>query len=89
MKKFLGYKGRSCWKSFWHINVYNNEFVFRNNVICNVDVGKTVYIYNGKSFIEFTIRSIHVGYKFGQFILTRQFNKPLNKKKIKKNNKKK
>jgi len=82
MKKFLHYKGRSTWKSFWHIN--NDIFVSRNNIICNNDVGNTVYVHNGRFYVSFKVRSIHVGYKYGQFVMTRKFKKTMYVKKKKK-----
>jgi small subunit ribosomal protein S19 len=41
--------------------------------------GKSVLVYNGKSFKKISITRNRVGYKFGEFTTTRKFNKKLKK----------
>lgn len=43
----------------------------RSTVILPFLIGKTVQVYNGKFFIPITISEEMVGYKLGEFVLTR------------------
>jgi len=56
----------------------------KNESISKFLIGKTVFIYNGKMFKKFNITRNKVGYKFGEFVTTRQFNKKQKKSSKKK-----
>lgn len=43
----------------------------RSTVILPFLIGKTVQVYNGKFFIPITISEEMIGYKLGEFVLTR------------------
>jgi small subunit ribosomal protein S19 len=51
----------------------------RNSVIFPLFVGKVFSIYNGKKFVNIQISEDMVGFKVGEFVLTRK--KPVHKKK--------
>jgi ribosomal protein S19 len=53
----------------------------RNLIIFPNIIGKTILVYNGKSFIKLLIKKEMVGYKLGEFVKTRKIFKF--KKKIK------
>lgn len=72
MKKFLSHKTRSNWKGFFFRLKTLPDIVARNNTIFMKDIGKEIYIYNGKKFQNFRIKYRHVGYKFGQFFFTKK-----------------
>lgn len=56
----------------------------RKSTIPSFLIGHTVMVYSGKMFKRLTITREKVGYKFGEFCLTRQFT--LRQKVIKKGN---
>nr|QGN73961.1 ribosomal protein S19 [Prasinococcus sp. CCMP1194] len=51
----------------------------RDSFIFPEFVGKTFYVYNGKSFLQVTIKEGMIGHKFGEFAHTRK--RPIHKKK--------
>jgi small subunit ribosomal protein S19 len=51
----------------------------RNSVIFPLFVGKVLSIYNGKKFVNVQISEEMVGFKVGEFVVTRK--KPIHKKK--------
>lgn len=51
----------------------------KNEAIAHFLVGKNVFVYNGKIFKKINITRNRVGYKFGEFITTRNFNRKLKK----------
>ena len=55
----------------------------RNSVISEFLIGNTVLVHNGKEFKNVTITREKVGFKFGEFSLTRRHNakKKISKKK--------
>ena len=58
----------------------------RNSAIPSFLLGKTVLIHNGKQYNKIIITREKIGYKFGEFSLTRKYYKKINvsnKKKIK------
>jgi len=59
----------------------------RHSVIPSSFLGKTVLIHNGNTFKKVLITKEKIGYKFGEFSLTRQFS--LKKKVLPKSKKKK
>jgi small subunit ribosomal protein S19 len=73
---------RAKWKGFYlnsnYSNILNGESVnqkqiwSRNSIITEDFLGKTVLIYNGKSFISVKITREKIGYKFGEFSFTRK-----------------
>ena len=56
------------------------EKISRNSKILNFHVGKTFDVHNGLNFSNVVINSRMVGYRFGEFCLTR---KPFSHKKKK------
>ena len=82
---------RSIWKGFYitkNLLKKTNKNFFkvwnRNSVIPSFFLRKTVLVYNGKLFHKVYITREKVGYKFGEFSLTRKhFKKEIrnNKKK--------
>ena len=71
---------RSLWKgpyineSFFqevHLSKKKIKTTSRSTVILPFLIGKTVQVYNGKFFIPITISEEMVGYKLGEFVLTR------------------
>ncbi|MFA0821900.1 MAG: 30S ribosomal protein S19 [Methanomethylovorans sp.] len=44
---------------------------YRNVIILPDMVGKTVSVYNGKSFLDFEIQPEMIGHRFGEFALSR------------------
>lgn len=86
---------RSKWKGFYIDKfLFNQKFIeltrkkiwSRKSTIPSFLIGKDVYIHNGNKFIKINITREKVGYKFGEFALTRKFTKK--EKKNKKKNKK-
>ena len=69
------------------ISIFKNDIktVYKNFVILPKFVGLTMQVYNGKTFITLKIVDEMVGYKVGEFVLTRkQFS--YKKKRIKNKN---
>lgn len=56
----------------------------RRSTITEEFIGYTVFIHNGKEFIKTLITREKVGFKFGDFAVTRKFTKKVKKKKKKK-----
>lgn len=54
----------------------------RASVIPESFVGKTVLVYNGKSFFRVNIKRDRVGFKFGEFSFTRSSSSFVRKKKV-------
>ena len=56
------------------IAIYKNgiKTVYKNFVILPKFVGLTMQVYNGKTFITIKIVDEMVGYKVGEFVLTRK-----------------
>lgn len=51
----------------------------KNEAIAHFLTGKNILIYNGKTFKKINVTRNKVGYKFGEFITTRKFNKKIKK----------
>jgi small subunit ribosomal protein S19 len=51
---------------------YNMEIRSRRSTILPFLVNKTFKIYNGHKYAALTIAEHHVGYKFGDFVLTKK-----------------
>lgn len=72
---------RSRWKGpFYSKNILKNcqksiKIYSRCSVIPLKLVNKTIFIYNGKTFIKTLITRGKVGYKFGSFVTTRVYAK--------------
>lgn len=60
----------------------------KNSIITSWYIGKKVKIYCGNKFINLEITRGMVGYKFGQFIMTKRMGSFIHKKKKKKKGKK-
>lgn len=82
----LAYKIRSIWKGNYLSFCFNNKIMRRNETINFKDVGKNVYILNGKIKFYFDIEKKYIGYKFGQLFFTKKmgYNIHNDKKKKKK-----
>ena len=66
-------------------SIYKNDIktVYKNFVILPKFVGLTMQVYNGKTFITLKIVDEMIGYKVGEFVLTRKqfsYKKKKNKK---------
>ena len=59
-----------------------NKIWARSSTILPQFVGKTVKIYNGRTFVSLNITEDMIGHKFGEFSLTRK--RPVHKVKAKK-----
>lgn len=77
---------RSKWKSniiktSLRQKLYNKPIKIwkKNEAISNFLIGKNILIYNGKIFKKINVTRNKVGYKFGEFITTRKFNKKIKK----------
>jgi hypothetical protein len=55
----------------------------RRSAITSVLIGKTVLIHNGKEFKKLLVKREHLGFKFGEFSLTKKFTKKNGDKKNK------
>lgn len=78
MRKFLSYKGRSCWKSYaLYTNIYNT----RSIVVTKSMLGKEVKVHFGNNIKKFKISVRHIGYKLGQFIFTKKMGSSIHKNK--------
>jgi ribosomal protein S19 len=90
MRKCLGYKGRSIWKGFYIGNKIkdNDTFYDRRIIITKSDIGKEVYVYNGKRFLLVKITRRTVGYRLGQFVFTKRLGRTIHIVKRKKKKKK-
>ena len=51
----------------------------RDSFILPEFVGKTFYVYNGRSFLQVNVQEGMIGHKFGEFAHTRK--RPIHKKK--------
>lgn len=79
---------RSKWKGLYiskYLSKTKKSYPFliwsRRSTIPFSLVGETVSIYNGKDFKKVFINREKVGFKFGEFSMTRKFNKKDNKNK--------
>lgn len=61
---------------------YNLDIKKGFEVILSEDIGDTYRVYNGKEYVKVFIEVAMVGYKYGEFIVTRK--KPRIKRKDKK-----
>lgn len=86
---------RSKWKGYYiHKSILskkkdlNSKIVVwsRQSSIPESLIGKYIYIHNGKTFVKVFVNREKVGYKFGEFAITRRFTKK--QKKINTNKKK-
>ena len=55
----------------------------RRSAITSFLIGKTVLIHNGKEFKKLVVKREHLGFKFGEFSLTKKFTKKNSDKKNK------
>ena len=84
MRKALAYKGRSIWKGkFFQFISLNKNKLNRTYYLRKCDIGKEVYVYNGRLFYKFKILSKYIGYRIGQFIFTKKIGKNIHMKKKK------
>jgi ribosomal protein S19 len=82
---------RYCPKSLILLNQNSTKTIRitnRNSVIPKAFLDKKVAVYNGKVFKKILITRNKVGYRFGEFVLTRKSTKEKTKKLKKKKNKK-
>jgi ribosomal protein S19 len=57
--------------------------------IKSVDIGKVFSVSNGKTFISFPVSELMVGFRFGQFVLTKKLGSAIHVKKTRKAQQKK
>jgi len=69
------------------INKKRKEIWSRSSTIPETLIGQPVFIHNGKTFIKSYITREKVGFKFGDFAITRKFTKKVQKNKINKKTK--
>lgn len=79
----FNYIAKSILKKVSHIADTNQQFVVfeRNSTIPSTFVNKDVLIHWGKDFKKVTITRNHIGFKFGEFAITRKFTAKEKKKK--------
>jgi len=71
---------RSKWKGFFikdFLLAQKKDFLkfkCRNSVITSNLIGKTILVHNGKEFKKIYISREKIGFKFGEFALTRKYN---------------
>jgi ribosomal protein S19 len=87
MLNFLSYKRRSLWKGFFMKREKKNLYLSRTAVLTDRHVGNTYFIHNGKRFLEFYVQKNHVGYKAGQFFVTKKIGAIIHIRKLKKKGK--
>jgi ribosomal protein S19 len=62
--------------------VSEGEYLWsKRGVILAEDVGKVVYVYNGKGFRELLVEEGMEGHKYGEYILTKRIGGQIHKKK--------
>ena len=54
-------------------NTQNYKIWCRSSVVPSLLIGETVFVHNGKEFKRVTITREKVGFKFGEFALTRRY----------------
>lgn len=72
---------RSIWKGPFvdpiffkkKLKAQNFKIWCRSSIIPAVLIGETILVYNGKEFKRVTITREKVGFKFGEFALTRRY----------------
>lgn len=80
---------RSLWKNFKNSSIkkhYKTNMLkcwCRNSVILSSEIGKLVYVYNGKIFKKFMITREKIGFKYGDFSGTRTYGTSKKQKSIK------
>lgn len=83
---------RSKWKFInfsnyqWKFSLKKKKFYFNRNIIINkLFLKKIIRIHKGNKFIFFKINELHLGFKFGEFSLTKKpfYFPKINKKKNK------
>ena len=83
---------RSIWKKLFVDSCLLNSYKpinfmkkvwSRRSAITSVLIGKTVLIHNGKEFKKLLVKREHLGFKFGEFSLTKKFTKKNGDKKNK------
>lgn len=83
---------RSKWKTFFQNNklflkIYftpkaNLKIWSRSSTISSAFLNKTIFIHTGNSFKKVLITRNHLGYKFGEFAVTRSIKKKLKKRSV-------
>lgn len=66
---------RSYWKGFFFFNCLFKQKIWkvsRDFIILPIWIGKQFKIYNGKKFFFLKVRKFMVGYKFGEFGISRK-----------------
>ena len=62
---------RSCSKNSLKLHKKVFKTQSRNSLILPCFIGKTIKVYNGKKYISFKVTEDMVGFKLGEFVLTR------------------
>lgn len=83
---------RSKWKTFFQNNKLflktyftpkaNLKIRSRSSTISASFLNKTIFIHTGNSFKKILITRNHLGYKFGEFAVTRSIKKKLKKRSV-------
>jgi small subunit ribosomal protein S19 len=69
------WKGKYICKSFFRKNTAQNLFFCRNSIITGSLIDKNLKIYNGFLYKKVFVSLEKIGYKFGDFALTRKIKK--------------
>jgi len=81
---------RSIWKIPYinYINLRNKSFLYeklsRNTFISSILLNKRVRVYNGKKFLFLRIKKTMLGFKLGEFCVTKALGYTIHQKKKKK-----
>lgn len=89
--KFLSHKGRSVWKGMFLVKPKKSDvsdFFDRNLVFSKKDLNNMYLVYNGKKYYNLKIDLKMLGFKAGQFVLTKKIGSKIHKKDLKKRKKK-
>lgn len=74
---------RSKWKGFYFNPGLDSKIFDRSAVITLSFLNKRVLIHNGRRFISLLIKESMLGYKFGEFVVTKQLGGKIHSKKKK------
>jgi ribosomal protein S19 len=79
---------RSKWKGFFILfnTNYQKKILKKNTTVLNLMKGKKVEVYNGKNYYPITVTRELIGFKYGEFLLTRKIKEKKLKKDFKKKN---
>lgn len=89
MRKSLAYKGRSVWKGLYIPLKYNKILNKRTLIIQKRDINEIYDVHNGHGYKSVKINKQMLGFKLGQFVLTKIMGNKIHRRGKKKREKKK